>query len=114
MWVAGLDPRVAETRRGGRQFRAQREDRCDFRGAHSVAFAVPLHGVTIAGEKMRAVLVHAHPDRTADRDLLDVEIAAVSSVVDGENRAVNRRDADDADHRSNRNLDAVAPMHDFR
>ena len=46
------------------------------------------------------------------RDLLDVEVAAMGAVVDGEHAAVHRGDAHDPDHRPDRQLQRVAPVDD--
>jgi hypothetical protein len=43
---------------------------------------------------------------------LDIEIAAMSSIVDGEHSAGERGDADDSDHRLGFELECVAPMND--
>src|SRR5207253_11482076 len=62
--------------------------------------------------QMAAVLEDGNAHGVAVRDLLDIEMSATGSVVDGEHAAGDRGHADDPDHRLGRELQRVAPMDD--
>ncbi len=84
----------------------------DLDRAHAVAFGVALECVHVAAIKIRAFLEDGEHHPIAVGHLLDVEIAAMGAVVDGEHAAGDRRHADDADHRLGFELQRVAPMDD--
>ena len=86
-----LDARPGQPRRRRRQRDAHLELGRDLDRAHADALAVALDGVAVAEEQMRAVVVDAEHHLVAGGDLLDVEIAAMRAVVDGQHRAVHRR-----------------------
>src|SRR6202011_5991162 len=100
----GLDARMIQSRRRFPERYLYRQRRGNFDGPHAVAFAVALDGVAIAEEEMRALLIDAQRNRIAAGNLLHVQIAAVGTIVDGQDRAMHRRDADDTDHRLYRQL----------
>ena len=79
---------------------------------------MPLHSASpckcmdVAAIEIRTFLENREHHPIAVRHLLDIEIAAMGSVVDGEHAAGDGGHADDADHRLGFELEGVAPMDD--
>src|SRR5260370_6183151 len=93
-----------------RDFYGQR--RGNFDGTHAIAFAVALDGVAIAEKEMRSLLVDAQQYGIASRNFLHVEIAAMRTIVDGQDSAMHRRDTNDSDHRLYGQLDVFVPVYE--
>src|ERR1700677_997777 len=86
--------------------------RCrDLHRPHAITFSVALDRVTVAEKQVRAFFIDSQHDSVASGNFLNVKIAAMCAIIYGENRAVDRRDADYADHRLHRQLDVFVPMH---
>src|SRR5260370_6997373 len=73
--------------------------RSNFDGSHAIAFTVALNGVAIAEKEMCSLLVDAQQYCVACRNLLHVKIAAMRTIVDGQDGAMHRRNTNDTDHR---------------
>jgi len=84
----------------------------DFYCSHSIALGIPLQGVHIPEVKVCALVEYREHDAVAVGDFLNVEVAAVRTVVDRQRAAGCRGDADHADHRFGFELQFVAPVHD--
>ena len=60
---------------------------------------------------MCSCLVDAQQHGIACRNFLNIEIAAMRTVVDREDSAMHRRDPNDSDHRLYRQLQVLVPVH---
>src|SRR5579871_1798827 len=107
-----LDARMIQARRRLLQRHLDSQGRCNLDSAHTIAFAVALNRVAVAQEEMGALLIDAQGDSIASGDFLDVEIAAMRPIIDGQDCAMHWRNADDSDHRLNRQLQVFVPVYE--
>src|SRR6202048_3601539 len=86
--------------------------RSNFDGSHAIAFACAVNGVAIADEGMCPLLVDAQQYCIACRNFLHVQIAAMRTIVDGQDGAMHRRDTNDTDHRLYGQLEVFVPVYE--
>src|ERR1700737_2120805 len=88
------------------------ERRGNFDRTHAIAFAVALDSVAIAEKEMCSLLVDAQQYCIACRNFLHVQIAAMRTIVDGQDGAMHRRDTNDTDHRLYGQLEVFVPVYE--
>ena len=109
--VLGLDPGVSHASGRGRKAHSQYDVRADLDRPHPDRLAVTLKCMTIADEEVRAGLFDPQHHGASGRHLLNIEITAVRAVIDGQDSAMDRGDADYARHRLHRQLEPLVPDH---